>query len=376
MKQGDHKTVSPPHIICTVTNDLTYDQRMQRICRSLAQAGYRVTLVGRKKTDSRPLQEEPFQQVRLSCFWEAGKLFYLEYNLRLLAYLLSHPFDIICAVDLDTILPAVAASRIRGKPCVYDAHEYFTEVPEVIRRPAVKRVWEAVARLTIPNLRYAYTVGPALALIFEQRYGITFQIIRNLPERRPLLPATKLPETPILLYQGALNEARGLECAIEAMQYIDGAELWLAGEGDLSQELRQLARRMKVQHKVRFLGFVQPRELAKLTARAYIGLNLLENKGLSYYYSLANKAFDYIQAGIPSIHMDFPEYRRLNEKEEVFVLLSQLDPRRLARLVQLLLEEKSIYQKLRNNCLIAREIYVWEKEEEALLDFYRQIQAP
>ncbi|MEY4316047.1 MAG: hypothetical protein RI977_1424, partial [Bacteroidota bacterium] len=52
-------------IIFTVTNDLAFDQRMQRICGSLAAAGYAVTLVGRLKKDSRTLKTEPYQQIRL-----------------------------------------------------------------------------------------------------------------------------------------------------------------------------------------------------------------------------------------------------------------------------------------------------------------------
>ena len=109
-------------IYLTVTNDLTYDQRMNRICSSLASAGYAVTLVGRKKRGSAPLQDKPFQQKRLFCFFEKGKLFYLEYNLRLLLFLLFQRFNIVCAIDLDTIMPCLISARLRGKKIVYDAH--------------------------------------------------------------------------------------------------------------------------------------------------------------------------------------------------------------------------------------------------------------
>src|SRR5690242_13208129 len=42
-------------IVLTVTNDLNYDQRMIRICSSLASHGYQVLLVGRKMHASPPL---------------------------------------------------------------------------------------------------------------------------------------------------------------------------------------------------------------------------------------------------------------------------------------------------------------------------------
>ncbi len=156
------------------------------------------------------------------------------------------------------------------------------------------------------------------------RYGIHFEVVRNVPLKRSIKTAAPQKNPKILLYQGVLNEGRGLEFAIEAMQQLEGVQLWLAGEGDLSDQLRRLVDQLQLQEKVRFLGYLPPKELAKVTPQAFLGLNLLENKGLSYYYSLANKCFDYIQAGVPSIQMNFPEYTRLNETYETFVLLDTL----------------------------------------------------
>lgn len=101
-------------IIFTVTNDLAFDQRMQRICGSLAAAGYAVTLVGRLKNDSRSLTNQPYQQVRLKhMLFSKGKLFYLEFNIRLLFYLLFVRTDAICSIDLDTALPGILVAKLR-----------------------------------------------------------------------------------------------------------------------------------------------------------------------------------------------------------------------------------------------------------------------
>ncbi|HFC01302.1 MAG TPA: glycosyltransferase, partial [Phaeodactylibacter sp.] len=156
-----------PRIIFTVINDLNYDQRMIRIGKSLVKSGYEVLLVGRQLSSSQPLQPQPFQQKRLHCFFQKGKLFYLEYNLRLLFFLWKKNFDAVCAIDLDTILPAFYVSKWKGKKMVYDAHEYFTEVPEVVRRPRVKQVWEWVGNHTVSKIKYCYTVGNALAKVLE-----------------------------------------------------------------------------------------------------------------------------------------------------------------------------------------------------------------
>lgn len=343
---------------------------MIRICGSLSRAGYRVLLVGRSRTGSLPLAEQPFEQLRLPCRFESGKLFYLEYQLRLWWWLAGQRFDIACAVDLDSLLPVFFWCKLKGKPCVYDAHEYFTEVPEVVRRPLVRKIWSALARLLLPRLRYAYTVGEQLAQVLEARYGLPFAVIRNLPLRQPSLPDLPKAKPRIILYQGALNEGRGLETAIAAMQQVEGAVLWLAGEGDLSAALREQAAALGLGKKVRFLGYLRPPALRELTPQAYIGLNLLENKGLSYYYSLANKTFDYIQAGVPALHPDFPEYQSLRAQHPAFLLLPSLEVDALAAALQRLLDDEELYEGLRVACEEAAPLLHWEVEERKLLGFY------
>lgn len=361
-------------IILTVTTDLVYDQRMQRICSSLQKAGYRVLLVGRKKVDSKPLSEESYSQKRLYCFFQKGKWFYLEYNIRLFFFLLFRKADILNAIDLDTILAVRLAAKFKSCQLVYDAHEYFTEVPEVVDRPRIQALWERIARYCIPAMDACYTVGPGLARIFEEKYQQSFGVVRNLPLADA--PHEKRPENQerILFYQGALNAGRGLESIISAMSLLPASfTLWLAGEGDLSNVLRKQVLDAGLQERIRFLGFVLPRELKALTPTVWLGLNLLENKGLSYYFSLANKAFDYVQAGVPSLQMDFPEYRALQEEQPCFILLKNLDPEQIAAEIIRLDREKSRYEQLQQTCHRAAHIWTWEQEEKKLLAIYDKL---
>ena len=357
-------------LIFTVTNDLTYDARMQRICGSLAAHGYRVMLVGRELPHSIPLSDKAFAQKRLSCFFRKGFPFYAEFNLRLFFFLLFAPCDAVCSIDLDTLPAGTLATLIRRKKRVFDAHEYFTEVPEVVDRPMVKRFWEWVARCCLPFYRHAYTVGPALAEIFEKRYRLPFGVVRNVP-----IPRT-VPDPGAgvgLFYMGALNEGRGIENLLEAMRHLEGIHLTLAGEGDLSEPLRARARELGVADKVTFLGYTPAEDLHALASRSWLGLNLLENRGLSYYYSLANKFFLSVQAGVPVLTMDFPEYRALNAQYEVAVLLPELSPPAIAAAVKKLLTDKDLYRRLQQNCLAAGKEWNWEKEEKTLLAIWEQV---
>ena len=361
-------------IYFTVTNDLTYDQRMIRICTSLSKAGYDVCLIGRQRPNSQPLNQELFQQKRLPCFFERGKFFYIEYNIRLFFFLLWNRFDAVCSIDLDTILAGYYSSFLKRKICIYDAHEYFTEVPEVVQRPATKRVWEWVANRTIPKLKYAYTVCQSLQKVFLKQYNTSFEVIRNVPFQQKKLPEPLPFQAPfILLYQGVLNDGRGLEEMITALQQLPDVEFWMAGEGDCSQELRGLVQDLKLEKQVKFLGYVQPHQLKEITKKAHLGVNLLQNKGLNYYYSLANKFFDYIQAQKPSLNMNFPEYATIIKEHPVGLLLEDLAPETIVNSIQTLIEHPENYKTLQNNCLKAREVFVWEKEALKLEAFYKQV---
>jgi glycosyltransferase involved in cell wall biosynthesis len=348
---------------------------MQRICGTLARAGYAVTLVGRVLPDSPSLKKETFAQYRLRCRWNKGFPFYAEYNLRLFWWLMKTEMDAVCSIDYDTLGAGCLAALLRRKKRIFDAHEYFTQVPEVVHRPFVRFFWEMIARVCLPFYRQAYTVGPQLAAIFEKRYNVPFSVIRNVPASIALSNEIKTDKaTPrILLYQGALNEGRGIEALLAAMQQLDNVVLWLAGEGDLSQSLRQLAETLGVSHKVHFWGYTPPAQLKKLTREAYIGLNLLENRGLSYYYSLANKFFDCVQAQVPVITMNFPEYRALNAEYEVAVLLDDLAVPRIVEAIEQLCQNPETYTRLQNNCAKAAQIWNWEREEQQLLSIYQKL---
>ncbi len=357
-------------IICAVTNDLVYDQRMIRICGTLAKDGFKVKLIGRELKNSLPLKKAEFAQERLRCWFNSGKLFYLEYNLRLFLKIRNTKAWAYMAVDLDTIAPLFYQAERVGAKKIYDAHEYFTEVPELIGRPRVKAFWESIAKKFVPKADLAYTVAHNLGDELNSRYGINFHVIRNMPDLRP---QEKREIKYDLIYQGALNRGRGLETMVMAMHKIDG-KLLICGEGDLSKEIREMVEREGLNEKIEFAGKLMPEELWKRTQEARVGLNLLEAKSLSYWYSLANKFFDYIQAGIPQVCMAFPEYLMLSRRNQVAMLLAQLDPDELASTVNHLLNHPDRYELMKAECIQAAKVLNWHSESGRLITLYRDLE--
>ncbi|MEO6611117.1 MAG: glycosyltransferase [Chitinophagaceae bacterium] len=355
-------------IYFTVTNDLTYDQRMHRICNSLAENGYAVTLVGRKLPASLPLTQKKFAQKRIQCWFTRSKWFYAEYNIRLFLFLFFKKMNAVCAIDLDTILPCLYISRWKNIPRIYDAHELFTGLKEVITRPAVQKNWMRIEKKAVPQFKWGYTVSDGIAEEFKRRYGVSYSTIRNMPV---------LDETPptnagdnFILYQGAVNEARGLEYLVPSMQWVNN-KLLICGDGNYMKQVRQMIIEYRLQDKIELAGMLTPEQLRAISQKASIGVAFPEKEGLNQWLALPNKFFDYIHAGLPQLTMNYPEYEKINRQFEVAVLISTHEPKRIAEAINNLLTDDVLLERLKQNCLLARKELNWQQEEKKLLAFYQ-----
>ncbi len=80
-----------------------------------------------------------------------------------------------------------------------------------------------------------------------------------------------------------------------------------------------------------------------------------------------------MHAGVPQLCVDFPAYREINDQFDVAVLIADLTPENIARQLNILLEDKVLYERLQHNCLRAKEIFSWQNEEEKLISFYKTL---
>lgn len=350
-------------IAILMTSDFMFDQRMQRIVDTLS-VRYSILIYHRGKDG---FVQENLQVESMNCVIKNGWMFYLEFNVRLLWTLLNQKMDIIYCVDADTLLAGGVVCKLRNKILVYDSHEWFTEVPELKGRNWVKKIWTLIEDTFVPLAQIRITVNESLASIFTQKWGKEFVAIRNVPKNK--MKAVPINKEPILVYQGAVNAGRGLECAIQTLEFLPYYRLVIIGNGDILEDLKKEASSMPWKERIIFIDKMIPEQLDQYTATARYGLNLLDASSLSYHYSLANKFFDYLQAGIPSINMDLPEYSRIIQNEKVGLLLSSLDAKQLASLIEDN-DNGVAYQKMKDNCLIVSDKYIWESEAPKLLKLF------
>jgi glycosyltransferase involved in cell wall biosynthesis len=241
---------------------------------------------------------------------------------------------------------------------------------EIITRPRIYRAWKCIEKFAVPRFRYGYTVNQPIAGEFKRMYNVDYAVILSVP----VLKLLSIPEKKekYILYQGAVNEGRSFETLIPAMKKVN-ARLVIAGEGNFMGQAKELVKKNVLEDKITFTGNLLPHELYNYTVNAWIGVTLFENKGLSNYFSLANRFFDYINAGIPQLCVDYPAYKEINNIYSTAVLISDLSSENIAGNLNRLMEDEGLYFELQQNCLKACKDLNWQNEEKKLINFYNNI---
>ncbi len=362
-------------VIVSVTNDLSTDQRVDRVCSTLTSMNFSVVLVGRSLPDSLPVSRI-YNTHRMKLLFKKGPLFYAEYNIRLLIYLLFHRVNLLVSNDLDTLLSNYVVHKVKRIPLVYDSHEYYTGTPELVNRPGVQRIWKSIEKFIFPKLENIITVNESIANLYFNEYNKTLHIVRNVPKQlteKPQLNGIDLginPNKHLIILQGAgINIQRGAEEAILAMKHIENAVLLIIGGGDVIGLLKDMVNEHKLSDKVQFLPKKPYKELMKYTAAAEIGLTLDKDTNINYRYSLPNKLFDYIHAGTPVLASPLPEIKKIIDKYNVGITIESHDPMHIAQKIAFMIEN-NLKVKLEENLKKAAGELNWENEEKILKQVY------
>ena len=365
-------------VIISVTNDIVNDQRVLRTAATLGKNGWEVVLVGRHNQDGLPHFWIPHKMIRFRMLFKKGPLFYAFFNIRLCLYLLLNSCHLLWANDLDTLLANFLASRWSNRPMVYDSHEYFTEVPELVERKKTQWVWKRIEGIIFPRIKYVITISDSIAQSYENRYGVPVLVVRNFTH--PFVVEDKETEVfrfggkKIILYQGTLNRNRGLEPMIRSMSYIPNAELVIVGNGPEKASLVELIRNLELDHRIFLIPKMLPYRLQQLTPMADLGLSIEEDIGLNYQYALPNKLFDYIYARVPVLVSSLPEMRYIVQQYGIGWVLESHEPTKIAAQVNRILSDldREKYTMKKNLEKAAMEMN-WEQEEKKLLAFVDSI---
>lgn len=357
-------------IIVSAFSNLYTDQRIEKVCKTLFDNGYPIDLIGNDWGGNEKM-ERPYSFSRIEVKSKSLKTAYFEFNWKLYKELKkkADKDTILLANDIDALLPNYLIAKKLNIPLVFDSHEIFTEMPAIQNRMSQK-FWRVLERNLIPKVEFMMTESQSYAEWFHEKYNVNPVVVRNIP--RKILSVPEIPDNSpkVILYQGAINQSRGIEKMIVAMHHIKGAVLKIAGDGPKKKEYEDLVVQENLQDKVFFLGKLKPENLRKITKTVDAGFSLEENNGVSYYYSLPNKVCDYIQSRVPLVMIDFPEMKRIKNQFNVGEMITDHQPDTIEKAIgKVLSNGRLFYQDELNK---AADVFCWENEERNILQLFEK----
>ncbi|PLS37023.1 glycosyl transferase [Carnobacterium maltaromaticum] len=278
--------------------------------------------------------------------------------------------------DLNTLLQGVIIKVVKRVPLVYDSHEIHSS-----RTGYNSKIYEKIERYLIKYADVVIHENDTRAQYIHDLYQIDVKVMHNYTTKKDIVriqqDLKKMLELPkeelILLYQGGIQEGRGLEQLILAMPKVQKGVLVLIGDGKIKPALKKMVATHNLGDRVYFVDKVPLNMLHQYTQQAFIGFQVLNNVCFNHYSAASNKLFEYIMAEVPVIACDFPEMQKVIKKWQVGILVDSHSSQSISRAVNELICNRETYQLLKENCRVAKEHFNWENEQKVLLDLYKEL---
>jgi len=285
---------------------------------------------------------------------------------------------VVHAHDVNTLPTAWLASVFSGASLVYDAHEISTSREGYA---SFRKLVAVVEKALMPRANGTITTTVARAKFFARAYGVERPVVlQNRPRRQQVLASRRIREElgliqpwPIIVYQGGVQQGRGLERLARVARGVPDAYFVFIGGGRLEASLRSIVAELRLDERVHFIPTVALAELPSYTASADIGVQPIENTCLNHYTTDSNKLFEYVQAGLPIVASDLPEIRRVVRKHDLGLLVPPGNSAALSAALRELLADKGKREHYATQARKASAALSWESQEHELVALYEKV---
>jgi glycosyltransferase involved in cell wall biosynthesis len=374
-------------VLMLVFNNFKNDSRVLKECFTLEKSGYNVKVVAlhesgleeyeeystnisvhRVKLASRKLPKSlPFQVI---------KYFELVYQI-IKRY---KGIDIVHCNDISPLPVAVLLKKVYPKKnikIVYDAHEYQIETQKLKGKKIRKYLTFITEKSLIKKVDGVITVSEGIAKEYGRIYNIPQPVlVLNTPNLKEVEKTNKFREifnisesSKIALYQGAISEGRGIDILISAYKKIAPKDLVIVFMG-MGAMVEKVKHEMKENQGIYYLDAVPPDQIMEYTSSADIGISLIEDSCLNYYYCLPNKMFEYAMAGLPLLVSNLPEMKKIVTKYNAGIVIESFKEEDIVEGLKKI--SSSDLAELSSNSKKVSHDYNWELQERKLMKIYNQ----
>lgn len=315
--------------VCVIVqNPYEMDIRVRRKAEALVTAGYSVDAIALRSAKS-PEKEFTLNGVKVYTI-SLGKMrgslvryafeyltFFVLASWKLSRLMRTRKYAIVDINTLpDFLVFAAWWTRRKGAKVVLDMHEitpeFFMSKYGVSESHWLVRLSTFLERVSFRYADHVLTINEPIQRLLMSR-GLEAKkatIVMNAADEAIFSNATFVPASEpldkkfIMMYHGTLTRIYGLDIAIEAFgrvhKEMPGAQIWILGNGPEKNNLQELARKLEIQEKVRFIGSVLPQEIPNWLGRCDVGI-LPTRRDVFLDYSFSNKLSEYVICKKPVI---------------------------------------------------------------------------
>ena len=303
----------------------------------------------------------------------------IEWTVRIVIYSGTFQNIFIHAHSLTALPVGTVLKFMRSLPLVYDAHELETESSE--NDSAFRKILSRWAeKIFIRFADVVIVVSTSICEWYQREYGIrSIVLIPNSPylthvEKGDIFRSTfKISTTAIIyLYQGGLTPGRGINTLLTVFSELDDDRYHIVfmGYGPLQKEIESAARLFPTIHFHEAVA-PDPEILLSYTSSADCGVFIFDKSVISYNFSMPNKVFEYMMAGLPMIVTDGVELAPLIQKNRIGFTVTGEDKEQLKDVIIGISHE--LLNEISSRVELIRSKYCWENIEELLVMTYKGI---
>ncbi len=304
-------------------------------------------------------------------------IYYFYFVFILIRELLKKKANIYFAEDIQTLPIVYFFAKLNKAKIYYNSREIYAHLAGLRNKSIIQKIIAKIESGFIRKVDLVLVTGDMDAEYLKESYGIdNLFVLRNLPKYKSDIAKIDLHEKlnipqncKIILYQGVILEGRGILKVIDLMKEIDNVHFVIIGEGEFRQNFESHTNQLGYRERIHFTGAVNHSELLNYTAGADIGVALIQNISISYYYALPNKLFEYIMAGVPVLASDLPQMKKVIDEHKVGKYVNMDDENEIKVTLKNLLNDQTQLKEFKANCGSAAKILNWENEFESFLKF-------
>lgn len=296
--------------------------------------------------------------------------YYIKFIFILVRNLIKNKADFYFAEDIYTLPIVYFFAKFNKGKILYNSREIYAHLAGLRNKSFVQKIISKIESIFIRKVDLVLVTGEMDSEYLKESYGISnLFVLRNLPKYQKDFDKINLHEIfnipngrKILLYQGVILEGRGILKLMNLLDRINDVHFIIVGEGEYRKQFEDYAANLTWFDRIHFLGAVNHSKLLNYTAASDIGIALIENISLSYFYALPNKLFEYIMVGVPVLSSNLPQMKKIIDEYKVGKYVDVENDEEIISALKNLLSDENLLNEYKKNSLIAANELNWESE--------------